>query len=62
MRNGELISKLICTENEKQNCLSVKMLTGQMAMGKGIHSVEIRAYINTLCFISHLFHALNLDN
>lgn len=55
MRNGELISKLICTENEKQNCLSVKTLTGQMVLGKGIHSVEIRAYINTLHFISHLF-------
>lgn len=55
MRNGELISKLICSENEKQNCLSVKMLTGQMVLGKGIHSVEIRAYINTLRFISHLF-------
>lgn len=31
------------------------MLIGQMVLGKGIHSVEIRAYINTLRFISHLF-------
>lgn len=31
------------------------MLIGQMVLGKEIHSVEIRAYINTLRFISHLF-------
>lgn len=36
------------------NCLSIKTLTGQMALGKGIRSVEIRAYIKTLRFISHL--------
>lgn len=55
MKNGELILKLICAENENQNCLSVKTLTGQMVLGKGIRSVEIRAHVNTLRFISHLF-------